>query len=380
MNGYRKSSRRWTVGAVLGATLVAAACGSDSAAEPVAEENRAVVLGATDVVTAQSTELAGGIVLTGTLNPYRIVEVKAQVPGQISSLSVDRGDAVRSGQTLAVIEAEGIRGQAAGAAAGVAAAEANLALAQQQLESARTLHGAGAMSDIDFRAAQAGYEAARAQLAAAQAQAAGAGEQARRATVTAPISGEVSDRQVNQGEAVNVGQTLFTVVNSTTLELAGQVPVGQATRVRAGTPAEFTIDAYPGRVFRGTVSRVEPTADPSTRQVGVYLQLPNQDRSLVGGLFATGRVLAEGGQQAVVVPTAAVRGTGANTYVWVVQEGRAVRRPVTTGARDETQGVVAIASGLQAGEQVVVAPGEFQDGAAVRVMADAAAAAPASEE
>lgn len=380
MNGYRKSSRRWTVGAVLGATLVAAACGSDSAAEPVAEENRAVVLGATDVVTAQSTELAGGIVLTGTLNPYRIVEVKAQVPGQISSLSVDRGDAVRSGQTLAVIEAEGIRGQAAGAAAGVAAAEANLALAQQQLESARTLHGAGAMSDIDFRAAQAGYEAARAQLAAAQAQAAGAGEQARRATVTAPISGEVSDRQVNQGEAVNVGQTLFTVVNSTTLELAGQVPVGQATRVRAGTPAEFTIDAYPGRVFRGTVSRVEPTADPSTRQVGVYLQLPNQDRSLVGGLFATGRVLAEGGQQAVVVPTAAVRGTGANTYVWVVQEGRAVRRPVTTGARDETQGVVAIASGLQAGEQVVVAPGEFQDGAAVRVMADAAASAPASEE
>src|SRR5690606_21047335 len=109
-----------------------------------------------------------------TLNPYRIVEVRAQVPGVVANLRVDRGDAVRDGQTMAVIQAEGIRSQAAGAVAGAAAAEANLALAQQQLESARTLHGAGAMSDIDLRAAQASFEAARAQLASANAQAAGA--------------------------------------------------------------------------------------------------------------------------------------------------------------------------------------------------------------
>lgn len=379
MNGYRKSSRRWMVGAVLGATLATGACGGGEAAE-AAPETAAAILSPTDIATAQTTEIAGGIVLTGTLNPHRIVDVKAQVPGTISNLSVDRGDAVRGGQTMAVIEAEGIRGQAAGAAAGVAAAEANLALAQQQLESARTLHEAGAMSNLDFRAAQAGYEAARAQLAAARAQSAGAGEQARRATVSAPISGEVSNRQVNQGEAVNVGQTLFTVVNSSTLELAGQVPVDQAVRVRAGAPAEFTIDAYPGQVFRGTVSRVEPTADPSTRQVGVYLQLPNEQRSLVGGLFATGRVLAEGGQQAVVVPTAAVRGTGASSYVWVIQEGRAMRRPVTIGVTDASRGVVAIASGLQAGEQVVVAPGEFEEGASVRVTADGGGTPAAAEE
>jgi membrane fusion protein, multidrug efflux system len=379
MNGYRNGSRRWVAAAVLTAALATSACGTEET-EGAAPESAGTVLSPTDLFTAQSSEISGGIVLTGTLNPYRIVEVKAQVPGTISNLNVDRGDAVRSGQTMAVIEAEGIRGQAAGAAAAVASAEANLALAQQQLESARTLHEAGAMSDLDFRAAQAGYESARAQLAAANAQAAGAGEQARRATVSAPVAGEVSNREVSQGEAVNPGQTLFTVVNSTQLELAGQVPVDQAVRVRAGAPAEFTVDAYPGRVFRGTVARVEPTADPATRQVGVYLRLPNEDRSLVGGLFATGRVLAGGSEQAVVVPTAAVRGSGANSYVWVVQEGRAIRRPVTIGTRDEAQGVVAIAQGLQAGEQVVVAPGEFEDGASVRITADAAVATPAEEE
>src|SRR5690606_25683707 len=125
--------------------------------------------------TARVTDLTAGVVLTGSLQPYRIVDVRAQVAGTIQNLRVDRGNAVREGQPLATIQAEGILGQAEGARAGVAAAQANLALAEQQLESARTLHDAGAMSQLDFRAAQAGFESARAQLAAAEAQAVGAG-------------------------------------------------------------------------------------------------------------------------------------------------------------------------------------------------------------
>src|SRR5690606_23975999 len=114
-------------------------------------------------------------------------------------------------------------------------------------------------------------EAAQAQLASAQAQATGATEQARRTTVTAPFAGEVSKRTVNLGEAVNPGGTMFTVVNSSILELAGQVPVDQAAQVREGMPVVFTLDAYPGREFSGTVARVSPVADPGTRQVGVVM-------------------------------------------------------------------------------------------------------------
>ncbi len=346
-----------------------AACGNGAAETPEAGagEEDAIVLGPQDVQTAQVSDLAGGIVLTGSLQPYRIVDVRAQVAGTIQNLRVDRGDAVREGQTMAVIQAEGIRGQAEGARAAVAAAEANLALAEQQLESARTLFEAGAMSQLDYRAAQAAYESARAQLAAANAQAVGAGEQARRATVTAPITGQVSDRQISDGQAVNPGETLFTVVGSEYLELAGQVPVDQAARVRQGQAVEFQLDAYPGRTFRGTVDRIDPTANPNTRQIGVYLRLPNPNRELVGGLFATGRVIAEGVSSAVVVPTSAVRGTGDDRYVWVIENGTAVRRQVTTGARDEARGLVAIANGLSGGEQVVVAPGELPEGARVQI-------------
>jgi RND family efflux transporter MFP subunit len=366
MNWYGSVRRAVHGGVLLGALVTVAACGGSEAAEgSSAGEQSALVLGAGDVAVAQRSEIAGGVVLTGSLNPYRVVDVRAQVPGTVTGLRVDRGQAVSQGAVMASLSAQGIRSQASGAQAGVAAAEANLALARRQLESARTLYEAGAMSEIDYRAAHTGFVAAQAQLAAARAQAATAGEAAGHTTIRAPITGEVSERKVEEGEAVNPGQSLFTVVNTDFLELAGQVPVDQAARIRPGQPVVFSLGAYPGRDFRGEVARVEPTANPATRQVGVYVRLPNKEHSLIGGLFATGRILAETSESAVVVPIAAVRGTEGQNYVWIIENGTAVRRPVTLGARDEAAGVVAIVSGLEGGEQVVISPAEPTEGARV---------------
>lgn len=371
-SAYRSRLALGLVAAAL--SLGVAGCGEEGTAETAPEE-ATLVLGAGDVHAAELSRIAGGVVVTGSLQPYRVVDVKAQVAGTIGDLRADRGDPVRQGQLLANIEAAGIRGQAAGARAGVAAAQANLALAEQRLESARTLFEAGAMSQLDFRASQAAYESARAQLAAAQAQSAGAGEAASRASVVAPITGEISRREVSGGEAVSPGQSLFTVVNTDFLELAGQVPVNQAAGVRVGQAVEFTMSGYPGRVFRGEVARVEPTADQNTRQLGVYVRLANPNRALVGGLFATGRILSGEQAEAVVVPVAALREEGGQTFVWVIENGVIARRVVAVGSRDEAAGVVAIASGLQAGEQVVVAPGAIQEGTRVQVGAAAPAVA-----
>jgi RND family efflux transporter MFP subunit len=251
---------------------------------------------------------------------------------------------------------------AASARAGVAAARAQLALADRQRESARQLYEAGAMSQIEFQQAQAGYEAAQAQLAAAEAQAASAGESAGRARVDAPIAGVISDRMISEGEAVNPGQSLLTVVNTTQLELAGQVGVEEAVQIRRGLPVEFSIDGYPGRVFRGNVARIDPTADPASRQVGIWVRLPNEG-GLVGGLYATGRILTGGQSQVLTVPVGALRGTDDEPYVWAIEDGRIARRPVQVGER--TGGRAAIKSGLDPGATVVVTPGELVDGTPV---------------
>lgn len=357
------------------ATLSLAGCsrGESQAAEQDAPP--VVQLSEADVATARISAVSAGVVLTGSLQPALIVRINAQAPGNITNIRVDRGVRVGAGQTLATIAAAGIRGQAEGARANVAAAEANLAVARQRLESARTLRQAGAMAQLDFQAAEAAFKAAEAQVAAAKAQASGAIEAAQRANVTSPIPGVIGARMVNDGEAVNPGQELFTVVNSSMLELSGQVPVDAAGNVRAGQSVVFTLEAFPGREFRGAVARIEPMADPATRQVGVYMQMRNPG-NVIGGQFATGRILSATQDTAVVVPESAISRAGAEATVLLIDNNVVVRRGVKLGGFNTTEGTVAVLEGLKAGDRVIArASAGIAEGARVQIGTPAATTA-----
>jgi RND family efflux transporter MFP subunit len=345
--------------------MAVAACGGtpgeEAEAAPAAAVEQRPVLGPQDVAVASRSDLAAGVVLTGSLQPYKVVRVKSQVTGTVRGVRVDRGTPVRRGQVMATIEAAGVRTQAE-------AARANLALAKQKLEAARTLNEAGAMSNIDFRTAQAAYEAAQAQAAQAE-------EAEARSTIRAPIDGVVSERSVDGGEAVGMDAPLFTVVNSDTLELSGQIPVDRAAHVRLGAPVTFTLTAAPDRELRGRVARIDPVADPGTRQVGVYVQLANTKHEIIGGQFSTGRIVGEKVENAVVIPELAVRGEGDSTYVLMVSNGRVAKQPVTVGPSDKATGQVAIAKGLEGGEKVIVTPSvQLPPGTQVVLASDEAAA------
>ena len=365
------------VALALGTAGVVTACNGASEAATADKDSAAataVTLGPQDIAVARTLELGSGVTLRGSLEPAQTVMVKSQIAGTVRNLRVDRGSAVRRGQVLATIEAAGIQSQATGAQAQVAAAEAGVALARRRLEGGRKLRDAGAMSEIDFRSAEANFEAAQAQLAAARAQAATANEAARRATVTAPLTGSVSARVVEEGEAVGTSDDLLTIVDTRVLELAGQVGIEDAQRVRVGQPVAFTLDASPGQDYRGRVTRVDPRADPGTRQVGVYVQLPNPNERIIAGQFARGRVLTGTATRGIAVPATAVRDTGSATHVFVVENGRLLKRPVSLGARDESQGLVTITSGVREGERVLTSPAPgTADGTRVNVAADTSA-------
>ena len=330
-------------------------CGGSDEPAATVEEPTELVLAPSDVAEVERGPISAGISLTGSLDPYRVVDVKAQVSGTIGSVRAEEGDRVGQGAVLATITAEGIRSQAASSAAAFEAAQAQLALAREQAASAQLLYDEGALSRLDYQAAQAQVEAAQAQVEAARSQATGASEQAGRTVVRAPISGAVSVQQVELGEAVTPGQSLFTVVNTSVLELDGQVGVDQAARISVGDPVEFRIDAYPGQTFRGTVSRIEPTADPTTRQVGVFLRLDNPG-NLVGGLFATGTVVSETRQEELLLPATALRDADGVSYVLAIEDGVIRRREVNVIARDPARGVVAVGGDLDEGDRVIVAP------------------------
>lgn len=356
-------SMKKTLAVALVATSLAACGGDDALARPDSAAGQGlaapVVLGPQDVATATTRAISSAVLLSGNLDPADVVQVRAQIPGTVQGVRVDRGSTVRRGAVLAVIEAAGVRSQAA-------AARAQESVARQRLDASRRLYEAGAISSIEYQSALANYEAARAASSAAS-------ESASRATITSPINGVVSARFVSGGEAVSPGAALFTVVDATELELAGRVGVQEAARVRVGQPVTFTLDAFPNQAFRGRVARVDPTADPGTRQVGVYVRLANPGNRIVGGQYARGRIETGATRSTVVIPDAAVTGrSGDSAAVFVLTGNRVARRTVQLGERDDATGLVAVTSGLQAGERVLLNPApDIGDGMAVSIAADA---------
>jgi RND family efflux transporter MFP subunit len=316
--------------------------------------------------------------VSGNLDPAVVVAMKAQIAGTVDGVRVDRGSHVTRGQVLAVIEAQGIRSTAAGAQAQVAAARAQLSLAQQRLAANKMLFDAGAISAIEYKAAQANVEAAEAQVAAAHAASAGASESAARTTITSPINGIVSVRSVSGGEAVVSGTDLFTIVNASELELQGQVGVQEAARIRIGQPVTFALEGYAGEVFRGRVARIDPTADPATRQVGVFVRLANPAGRIVGGQFARGSIETGGTTTETVIPEAAVVSrTADGATVYALNGNKVARKSVVLGPRDEATGLVSVRSGIVVGQRVLLNPSsDVGEGTTVTIAGADSVAAP----
>ncbi|MBL0937372.1 MAG: efflux RND transporter periplasmic adaptor subunit [Gemmatimonadaceae bacterium] len=356
--------RDWRVVPVLLVSAVLAACGGDktgaasvdSAAVASASvdndaANATLTLGARDVAPVVSRAVASGVEVTGSLDPAERVEIKAQIAGQLGRVSVERGTAVRRGQVLTAFESGAMRAQ-------VASAEAALAARERDLVAIDTLYKRGAASQQDFVNAGAARDAARAQLAQAR-------ETLDRANIISPIGGQVSEKIVSSGEAVQSGARLFTIVNADELELAGHIAAVDAARVRVGLPVRLTLESYPGRTLNGRVDRVDPVADPATRQVTVYIRVDNRRERVVAGLFATGRIQvsastsnsAAANDKMLAVPVVAVRTEGKEQVVYVVDGTHLRRQVVTVGARDSESGLIEIRSGLTDGAMVLVAPG-----------------------
>lgn len=360
--------------------------GGATRAGAVGDRAATLTLGIADLAVAARADIGDGITISGPLEPRDAVVLRAQVNGTLSALRVNRGSPVREGQHLAVIRAAGVVSGAAGAKANVAAADANLAVARKQREAARTLFAAGAMSELDRQSAEAQYESAVAQAAAARAQSVSADEAAGYTTIVSPLRGVVSKRWRQDGESVKPGDEVLTVVDSRVLELAGQIGVADAARVRVGQSVAFTLDAIANDTFTGRVARIDPVADAGTRQVGVFIDLPNAGGRIVGGQFARGRI-AMGTSSAIVIPATALvhAATDSSSSVYVVSGERIVKRTVTVGARDDLTGLVAIRAGLDSGEQVVRTPtSAIVEGARVRFLntdrpASTPGAAPAKE-
>ena len=334
------------------------ACGGGGAAEEESAEAPAAPLpmqvAPQNMATVDSFRIESGPSLSGTLVAERTAQLRPQASGTVLSVRVRAGDRVGAGQVIAVIDTLVLSEQARSARLGLSSAELNAQTAERNLARSTQLHAAGAIAERDLEAARNQSAQARAMLEDARARVASAVKMLDNALVRAPFSGVVSELPVSVGDVVQMGGSLVAVVvDPASLELEASVPASYYASLKPGSRVEFTVASHPGRVFTGSVARVNPAVDATTGQLLLYVRVPNNDRTLAAGLFAEGRVAIEA-VRGLAIPIAALDARATTTSVKRIRGGKVEVAAVTLGLRDALADRVEVTSGLSRGDTVLV--------------------------
>ncbi|HEX8097358.1 MAG TPA: efflux RND transporter periplasmic adaptor subunit [Pyrinomonadaceae bacterium] len=358
-----------------------------------------------EVKTARVVEMPVGqtITVSGTLAAQDQATVSVKVPGRLGSISVDLGSVVRRGQSVAQVEAQDYKLRVQQAEASLAQARARLGLtpdgaddrvnpentatvrqARAQLDEARAsreravkLVEQGVIAraeyereDASFKVAQGRYQDSieevrnrqgvlqqrRTELALAR-------QQLADTVITAPFDGVVQEKKASVGEYLGAGAPVVTIVRVNPLRFRAEVPEREAQTVHTGQQMRITVEGEVA-IFVGRVVRLSPTITEQNRILVVEAEVANNGR-LRPGSFARADIVTSDASMAVTVPSRAVTVFAGIEKVIIVQNNKALEKPVTTGRRadDWTE----ILSGVNVGDTVVIDPGNLQSGQPIKV-------------
>ena len=324
--------------------------GGDAEAEPTADAPRGADTLTVTVAPVSTELLEDRVTTTGTLLPWEAVEVRAEVAGRVTAINFSEGSAVGQGQTLVSLDAEVLRAQIEGA-------RARRDLAGVQARRYRELFEIGGLSRQELDQAESEARVLDAELAQLAAE-------VRRRQVVAPFAGQIGLRQVSVGAYVAPGDPIATLRVTGQLRLEFTVPERYLGQIRTGSPVRFRV---PGQEddFVATVYATEPNVDAATRAFTVRARVRNPGGVLVPGAFAQVALVLDEIPEALLVPTASLITGADSTTVFVVRDGTAVPRAVTTGVR--TADRIQVTSGLTS-DDVVLTSGlnQVRPGQAIR--------------
>ena len=316
----------------------------------------------------------GGITLAGSIQPVQETLIYPRASGYVRAFRVDLGDAVTTGQVLAVIDHPELEQELRQVQAAVNQARAGLQQARTQRELARveavryaTLATTGIVSQQETAARRAQADVTEANVAAAAAAVASTEANVQRlqdlrgfATVRAPFDGVITARGVEVGQLVTAGSTagaaLFRVSKTDVVRVMVSVPQLYAPGVRVGAAATVRLREFPGRVFRGTITRTSGALDAATRTLLTEVRIANADRTLLAGMYVQLNLLLERAAAPLYVPSTALVATGDGTRMAVVERGVIRWRPVVVDS--DLGDRVGVAVGLGERDEVVVTPSD----------------------
>jgi HlyD family secretion protein len=351
---------------ILSSTLFLTACGSPSTTAEAAPETTAPAATIVDVSIVKATvgNIEASLEISGTLAPRSRVAVKPKLPGSLDKVLVDIGDAVTMGQTIATMDRREIDAQVDASTAAVAVAtaaletaEASLANAVLEHDRAKNLFDKGALPRQRLDSAQTAQRAGTAQRDLATANLAQANAALRRAkevqrdtTITSPVTGFVVERNYDAG-AIPGDKPIVVVADMREMKLEAGVSETEAGRLRPGMKAVIAVQAKPGQAFSGQLAAISPEVDERNRHFKIDVRVPNSDRSLLSGMYATARLIESTRVSAIMVPKEAVTSRDGKRIVQRVQGDTVTAIEVEEGLSDGVR--IQIVKGLAAGDAVL---------------------------
>lgn len=348
---------------VLVFAIIAGLSGSPYADEAVLDISKA------DIFTVNKSDLTRIVYLNGTLQPLQMVNVNAQVDGEIAEVLVREGDAVKKGQTLARFETVELIARLNERNAALDGARAQQSLAQKNFDKVQNLFSKKYISQSDYDAAQNQLTIAVSNVKAAESGVDLAKKSLADAEVKSPLDGIVSERIAEPGQRTAMHVKIFVVVNLKELEFTASVPSADIPLIHIGQTANFWVDGFGTRTFSATVTRINPMASAGSRTYYVYLRVPNEDQALRGGMLAKGDLVVDTKTNVLSVPGSAVRDNASGEkVVYLIQNGTIQETPVEIGLVDTASSMIEIKKGISAGAILLNNRAKVESGRSVHLL------------
>ena len=331
---------------------VLVACGQAGGTQATTAPVAPLLLSPEDLHTVRNGALSSGPSITGSIQPERRADLRAEVQAIVIKVLKENGDVVHTGDLLVVLDSTAIRDALVSAEASARAADQAYDQASRQFERMKTLRASGMASAQALDDAEGRRNSALSDVEAAKARVVLAKQQMNRTEVRAPFDGVVTERKASPGDTAQVGKELLKVIDPTSMRFEAMVSAEHVGEVAAGQPVRFRVNGYGDQEFSGRVRRVNPAANPTTRQVEVLVDFTGDKQPKLAGLYAEGRIETET-HASLTIPADAIVRDGDQASAYRVNGTKLQKVQLTLAERDSRTGDYVVAGGLKEGDQVV---------------------------
>jgi len=314
-----------------------------------------ILLAPEDIYTVRSSALGSGPSITGSIQPERRADLRAEVPTIVLRVLKENGDIVKRGDLLVQLDDTAIRDALSSAEAASRAAAQAYEQAERQYERMKTLRGSGMASAQQMEDAEIRRNNTQSEAEAAKSRVVLARQQLQRTEVRAPFDGVVSDRKVSAGDTAQIGKEMLKVIDPNSMRFEALVAAEHVGIVKTGQAVHFRVNGYGDQEFAGKVRRVNPAANPTTRQVEVLVDFVGDKQPKLAGLYAEGR-LETASRASLTIPATAVVRDGDTSSAWRVKGDKLQKVTLSVDERDARTGDYVLKGGLAEGDQVIRHP------------------------